>query len=215
MNLAAMTTPTVDSIVELYRREGARQYGGEAVNQLQHALQCAHLAERADAAPELVAACLLHDIGHMIGRRPDWNLAGRAVEFFAVGASHEYQHTQTEQAALLEHKTVNDLHEHRAQWYLGGLFGAGVLEPIRLHVEAKRYLCRAEPAYWDTLSMESKRSLEVQGGRYSGEQALAFIALPHARGAVRLRRWDDQAKMPWAVTPDLDHYQAVLKSVAL
>jgi predicted HD phosphohydrolase len=210
-----MFMPTVDDIIDLYRNDGARQYGREAVNQLEHALQCAHLAERADAAPELIAACLLHDIGHLIGHRPGWNPAGRAVEYFAAGNSHEYQHTQVEQAALLENKSLNDLHEHRAQWYLNGVFGPGVLEPIRLHVEAKRYLCHAEPAYWNDLSAESKHSLEVQGGQHSGEQAADFMSLPHARHAVLLRRWDDRAKTPWMPTPDLEHYKAILKSVAL
>ncbi len=210
-----MITPTVDGIIDLYCRDGARQYGREAVSQLEHALQCAHLAERADAAPELIAACLLHDIGHMIGYRPGWNPVGRAVEYFATGKSHEYQHTQAEQAALLENSTLNDLHEHRAQWYLGSVFGPGVLEPIRLHVEAKRYLCHAEPAYWDELSAESKRSLEVQGGRHSDEQAADFMGSPHARHALQLRRWDDRAKTPSAPTPDLEHYKAILKSLAL
>ena len=103
----------------------------------------------------------------------------------------------------------------RAQWYLRGLFGPGVLEPIRLHVEAKRYLCHADSDYWDILSAESKHSLEVQGGRHNGDQAAGCISSPHAHEAVQLRRWDDRAKTPCAPTPDLEHYANVLRSVAL
>lgn len=211
-----MIIPTVDEIIDLYRTEGARQYGREAVSQLEHALQCAHLAEEAGVGPELVAAGFLHDIGHMVGSRAHRrDILGRAVEYFAGGSSHEYQHTAVEQVALLEDTSENDLHEQRAQWYLNGLFGPGVLEPIRLHVEAKRYLCQAEPEYWDTLSAESKRSLELQGGRHDGSAAVRFIELPHARSAVQLRRWDDCAKTPLVPTPDLEHYRMVLRSVAL
>lgn len=210
-----MITPTVDEIIDLYRHEGARQYGREAVSQLEHALQCAHLAEQAEAKPELIAACFLHDVGHMVGHLVQRDLLGRAAAYFSAGESHEYQHTAAEQTALLEEERQNDLHEHRAQWYLRGLFGPGVIEPIRLHVEAKRYLCHADPAYWDTLSVESKNSLEVQGGRYNSDQAAVFMISSHAHSAVQLRRWDDRAKTPCAPTPDLEHYAAVLKSVAL
>lgn len=210
-----MIIPTVDEIVDLYRNEGARHCGRETVSQLEHALQCAYLAEQADGKPELIAACFLHDIGRMVGHLAKRDLLGRAVEYFASGGGHEYQHTATEQAALLEDHRQNDLHEHRAQWYLNGLFSHAVLEPIRLHVEAKRYLCYADPGYRDILTAESRHSLEVQGGCYNSGQAAAFMALPHAHNAVQLRRWDDRAKTPCAPTPDLEHYASVLKSVAL
>lgn len=210
-----MIIPTIDEIIDLYRHEGARQYGREAVSQLEHALQCAHLAEQADSKPELIAACFLHDIGHMVGHKAQRDLLGRAVAYFSAGESHEYQHTAAEQTALLEQESQNDLHEHRAQWYLRGLFGPRVLEPIRMHVEAKRYLCHADPAYWDTLSAESKHSLEVQGGLHNSDQAAVFMASSYAHDAVQLRRWDDRAKTPCAPTLDLEHYATVLKSVAL
>jgi predicted HD phosphohydrolase len=210
-----MITPTVDEIIDVYRYEGARQYGREAVSQLEHALQCAYLAEQADSSLELVAACFLHDIGHMVGHQVQRDIMGRAVQYLAAGDSHEYQHTAAEQTALLEEESPNDLHEHRAQWYLRGLFGPGVIEPIRLHVEAKRYLCHADSGYWDILSAESKHSLEMQGGRHNSDQAAAFMVSRHAVNAVLLRRWDDRAKTPCTLTPDLEHYAAVLKSVAL
>lgn len=219
-----MSIPTVDDIVALYENLGKRQYGREAVSQLEHALQCAFLAERSGASPALVAASFLHDIGHMVGISPltlemerplladGW--LNDCLRFFRDGRSHEYQHTPVEQEALAVNP-ANDLHEHRAQWYLHGLFGPDVLEPIRLHVEAKRFLCHAEPDYWDTLSPESKRSLEIQGGRYDGEQSARFNLSSHAGDAVMLRRWDDGAKVPGAKTPDLSHYRSVLESVTL
>jgi phosphonate degradation associated HDIG domain protein len=172
----------LDHIIDLLAKAGAERYGMEAVSQLEHALQCALHAERMDSSPALIAACLLHDIGHLVDQG-DEGLAERGVD-----AQHE---------------------DIAAQW-LRQYFGAAVVEPVRLHVNAKRYLCRAEPHYWAGLSQASKTSLEVQGGIYSEAEAAAFIAQPFAADAVRLRRWDDAAKSPRLRTPDLAHYRPIL-----
>ncbi|MEC9346589.1 MAG: phosphonate degradation HD-domain oxygenase [Pseudomonadota bacterium] len=173
---------TVDEVMDLLARKGAEQYGGEAVSQLQHALQCAHQAEREGEPATLVAACLLHDIGHMLGAG-DEGQAARGVD-----ARHE---------------------ESAARW-LARRFVPAVTEPVRLHVAAKRWLCQAEPGYRDSLSEASKLSLAVQGGIYSADEADAFIAQDFAPEATRLRRYDDCAKDPAAVTPDLEHFRAAL-----
>lgn len=177
-------TQIVDEIVSLLEKAGAERYGMEAVSQLEHALQCAMHAERAGGSDELVVACLLHDIGHLVGEG-DEGLA-----------------EQGQDAA----------HEHLAADWLARHFGPGVVEPVRLHVDAKRYLCRAEPHYWAGLSQASKTSLEVQGGTYSPDEASAFISQPHASEAVLLRRWDDAAKTPKLKTPDLGYYRRFLEA---
>lgn len=174
-------------IMGLFRVRGAAMYGGEAVSQLEHALQCAQLAEQAGAGPELVAACLLHDFGHL--------LAGSGDRTQARG--------------------LDNAHQHLALPFLREAFPVSVLEPIRLHVDAKRYLCNAEPAYWDALSPVSKHSLVLQGGPFTDRAAATFRARPHAADAIRLRRWDDLAKAPGKPTPDLEHYAAVLRRCSL
>ncbi|HKQ31511.1 MAG TPA: HD domain-containing protein [Burkholderiales bacterium] len=174
---------TVETIVELYKQRGAEQYGSEAVNQLEHALQCAALAEAEGGSPALVTAALLHDLGHLV-------------------------HDLGEDPA--EHG-VDDVHQYLAIPFLRGLFPDAVLEPIKLHVEAKRYLCAVEKGYWESLSFASKRSLELQGGVYSPEDAQKFISRPYAADAVRLRRWDDLAKTKDLPTPDLQHYATVMR----
>ena len=173
------TDDSVDEVFALLRQAGARRYGGERVSQLAHALQCASLAEQEGAATGLVAAALLHDIGHLLGEG-DEGLAERGIDagHEAVGAT-----------------------------YLAGRFDAEVAGPVRLHVDAKRYLCQSEPDYFDTLSPASVRSLAVQGGPFDAAQAAAFIAGPHGEAAVWLRRWDEQAKDPAAVTPGLEHFR--------
>ena len=179
-----MALPVVQ-IVRLYETRGAAQYGSEAVSQLDHALQCAALAEEARAAPEQVAASLLHDLGHLLADAP-----------------HENE------------RDLDDLHQFLAVPLLRGVFPEAVLEPIRLHVDAKRYLCCAEPGYWDTLSSASRHSLELQGGRFSSVEAERFIARPFARDAVALRRRDDLAKAPGRKTPSLGHFASLLERVS-
>ena len=180
----SITTP---EILELFETYGKRMYGREPINQIDHALQCAHLAELAGATPELISASLLHDLGHLL-----------AVHASVAPPADNAEH--------------DDMHQYFALPFLRGLLPDAVLEPIRLHVDAKRYLCHAEPGYWDTLSEESKRSLVVQGGVHSAKEAAEFICRRHAQDAVLLRRWDDLAKVPGRDTPSIAHFANILES---
>jgi len=180
---------SLQDVHDLLLRRGQNQYGKEAINQLEHALQCAFLAEQASETSHTIVACLLHDLGHLLA---------------------------AEREGAVEPKTdQDDLHQFIALPFLRGLFPDAVLEPIRLHVDAKRYLCWIEPTYWDDLSIASKRSLELQGGVFDDAQAHAFISQPFAQEAVRLRRYDDLAKVKDKQVPGLAHYQARLAEVAL
>lgn len=169
---------TLEDIEHLFAEHGGRQYSGEPVTQLEHALQAAWLAEQADEDDGLVTACLLHDLGHMLN-------------------------DQGETPSL---RGVDDVHQYFALPFLRGLFGDRVLDPIKLHVDAKRYLCQIEPGYWAALSDDSKRSLRLQGGIYTPEECLAFIRQNGATDAVKLRKWDDLAKQRSLLTPTLDHF---------
>lgn len=178
-----LSLPELSDVVLLFSKRGAARYGHESVTQLEHALQCASLAEQAGAHDTLVAASLLHDVGHLL-------IAHRETEF---------------------DPNVDDIHQYLAIPFLRPIFPEAVLQPICLHVDAKRYLCRAEPGYWDALSRASKRSLEMQGGIYTPEEAERFIAKPYAQAAVQLRRWDDLAKIPGKATPLLIDYLELLR----
>lgn len=179
-------TLSIADIGALYAAKGGRMYSGEPVTQLEHALQSAWLAERAGASAALVAASLLHDIGHMTNDRGE---------------------TPTERG-------VDDMHQYHALAALRGTFPEAVLEPIRWHVDAKRYLCRARPEYHESLSPDSKRSLVLQGGVFSAQEAQAFAARRWADDAVQLRLWDDLAKVAGERTPDWAHFEAILERVA-
>jgi len=184
-------TLDLGDIARLFGERGHVAYAGEPVSQTAHALQCAWLAEREGAGDGLVAAALLHDLGHLL-----------IAEHQALARS------PTELG-------IDDRHERIAQPLLRGLFGPEVLVPIALHVQAKRYLCATQPGYAAQLSADSVRSLALQGGAFDAAQAARFAALPGARAALRLRRWDDAAKVGGLRTPPLAHFLAVAARAAL
>ena len=171
---------TLSDIHQLFEERGGEQYSGEPVTQLQHALQTAVLGEAEGASDALVTAALLHDLGHLL---------------------HDLGDTPSMRG-------VDDAHQYRALPFLRGLFDGAVLDTIRLHVDAKRYLCATRPGYHDSLSADSKRTLLLQGGIFSYSEAANFIAQPGAEAAVSLRQWDDLAKDADKVTPPLSHFMA-------
>lgn len=171
-------SPKLSDLEKVFRDHGRIAYSGEGVSQLEHALQAAHLAERADAGDELVTAALLHDIGHMLNPQGDTPSAWG----------------------------IDDQHQHVAIPYVRALFPPAVVEAIRLHVDAKRALCALEPDYYEALSEDSQRSLTLQGGIFSREETEAFLAKRFAEEAMRVRRWDDSAKVAGEKTPALAHF---------
>jgi phosphonate degradation associated HDIG domain protein len=154
----------LEDLERLYATQGGLNYG-EGVTQIEHALQCAALAEADGAAPSLVVAALLHDVGHLFEAEED-------VASFKV----------------------DDRHQSSGADSLRALFGEAVCGPIALHVAAKRYLCCVEADYHAALSPASQASLKLQGGPFDAAQAAAFERLPHWREAVTLRRYDDSGK---------------------
>ncbi|KVD43935.1 phosphohydrolase [Burkholderia ubonensis] len=173
---------TLEEIRGLYREHGHVAYSGEPVTQLEHALQSGLLAEGAGADDALVAAAFLHDLGHLLNRQGETPSA----------------------------RGIDDLHQYYVLPFLRPLLPDAVLEPIRLHVDAKRCLCRTDAGYFESLSPDSVRSLALQGGVFSEEEAAAFLRCPFAEDALRLRRWDDMAKVEGRATPDLDHYMEIV-----
>jgi [1-hydroxy-2-(trimethylamino)ethyl]phosphonate dioxygenase len=175
-----------DDIVAIYQARGAQAYFGERVSMTEHGLQAAHFA-RAEAAPEeLVLAALLHDIGHLLEQVPD------ALEDWTLDAHHE---------------------EIGARW-LAAHFDAGVYEPVRLHVPAKRYLCATDPGYFSQLSTASVHTLKLQGGPMTPGEVTQFEAQPFWREAIRVRRWDDQGKVAGLATLPLREYTQLIERLA-
>ena len=175
--------PAIQLISEIFEKRGNGQYGSEAVTQLQHALQCAVLAEEEGAKPGLVAAALLHDIGHIFDDRdlPD-SCEGN----------------------------LDDRHEFRGNEWLKLHFGAAVADPVRLHVAAKRYLCTVDGGYEGRLSPTSFKSYHDQGGPMNEDEQVAFERELFYADALKLRRWDDLGKDPSMLTPPISHFLPVV-----
>jgi phosphonate degradation associated HDIG domain protein len=175
----------LDTIDDLFRRKGAALYGGEAITQTEHALQAAMLAEQSGAPAAAIAAALLHDVGHLLHDLPD-NVADSGTD---------------------------DVHEELGYRWLCDHFPPEVAEPVRLHVDAKRYLCAVDERYFATLSPASVQSLRLQGGPMTADEVRSFEAGPFFERSVELRRWDDEAKIPGLQTPDLGHFRQYLANV--
>jgi len=174
-----MTEKIVEYLTDLLSTKGAdMQYGGEEVSQLQHALQCAELAEQHYNSKEFITAALLHDIGHLLHGGDDPTTRG-----------------------------VDAKHENLAADYLSQYFTDEVTVPIRAHVSSKRYLVSTVEGYYDSLSEASKISLEAQGGPFTSEEADKFISKTHMKEAVKLRKYDDLAKVANKLTPTIEHFQ--------
>lgn len=174
-------------IAQCFATRGDSEYGGESVTQLEHALQCSYLAEQAGATTELVVAALLHDIGHLLHELPD---------------------DAPEQG-------IDDHHENSGYRFLQKHFSKAVTEPVRQHVAAKRYLVSVDSEYLSQLSEPSLISLKLQGGLMSPKEQQDFTTGEYWQDSVRLRRWDDLAKVIDLQTPDLQHYLPMVQQVAI
>ncbi|MFD7732700.1 TauD/TfdA family dioxygenase [Kitasatospora phosalacinea] len=173
----------LDELEALFEGGGSREYLGEAVTMAAHMLQAAALARAAGAPPALVAAALLHDIGHF---------RGSGLELMAG---------------------TDNRHGESAAARLAPYFPPAVTEPVRLHVAAKRYLCTAEPGYADLLSPASVHTLALQGGPMTPDEAAAFAAHPFGADAVAVRRWDEAAKDLAAATPSFAEFRPLLREL--
>ncbi|MBM4074779.1 MAG: HD domain-containing protein [Planctomycetes bacterium] len=178
-----MSNNIVNHIVDVFNQRGSENYASEAVTQLQHAIQSALLAKRDGADEPLIAAALLHDIGHLLG---------------------------TASLPNSEAQNYDDKHENKGYGWLVKHFGAQVADPVRLHVAAKRYLCTVDPNYCNILSPTSLKSFHDQGGMMSNEERATFERERYFQEALRLRRWDDEAKDPDIAIPPIEEYRELL-----
>ena len=176
---------SVDEVFALLESGGGEAYFGEPVSVLEHSLQAAWFVQRKGGDDALIAAALLHDLGHL--------LHGEGEDAAAQGL--DTQHEELGVAALGDH------------------LPASVLDPIRLHVAAKRYLCFAEPRYLAHLSPASLQSLALQGGPMTAAEAEAFLALPHSRESLTVRRADDAAKVQELQVPQLVTYFTLVSNL--
>ena len=173
-----------DEIMSLYEEHGGAEYAGEKVSQLEHMAQAAQLAEEQGYDEEVVLAAFLHDIGHISEAAKGDN------EMDGFG--------------------IKDHEELGAEFLRGKGFSKKITRLVESHVEAKRYLTYKDPSYYANLSDASKRTLEYQGGPMTAEEAAAFEQYPLFALIIRMRNWDEQAKIEHQPLPDLGRYREMM-----
>lgn len=178
-------------ITELFnyiRAQGHDEYLGEAVSQLDHSLQAAHLAEQSGADQDTILGALLHDVGRFIPK------ADSMPAMIAPSGTY----------------VGREAHEIVGEKYLRDLgFSEKICQLVGAHVMAKRYLTAVDSAYYSGLSESSKTTLRYQGGPFTKEQVTEAQKDPWLAQKLQVRRWDDLAKDPSLKTASLDHYHAM------
>ncbi len=173
-----------DEIYGLYRSYGGEEYAGEKVTQLEHMVQAAQLAEEEGYDEEVILAAFLHDVGHISEKATGDN------EMDGYG--------------IKDHEAIG------AEFLREKGFSKKLARLVESHVEAKRYLTVREPGYYDQLSDASRRTLEYQGGPMTEEEAAAFEQYPLFELIVKMRKWDEQAKIEHKPLPDLERYRDMM-----
>ena len=158
-------------------------YIGEKVTMSEHMIQTAMLAEKAKCNDDLICSCLLHDYGHFILENPD----------------------------QLVKENLDGKHEDIGYEYLKNIFKKEIIEPIKYHVQAKRYLARDEK-YFELLSEASKISLKLQGGVLNDNESTKFEAQDYFKSTILLRKFDEAAKKTDIKMKSIHDYKKLLTS---
>lgn len=175
----------LDEVFEPYLRHGADDYIGEPVSQIEHMSQCAELARLQGYDDEVILAAFFHDLGHICAKYEETDDMGGY--------------------GRLSHEKVG------ADFLRARGFSKKIATLVEKHVEAKRYLCAKNSAYYNKLSAASKQTLKFQGGPMSAEEAAAFESDPLHSLYIELRAWDELAKEQNHPVPDLDIYRCMAR----
>ena len=171
----------VELIFGFYEKHGNEDYIGEPVSQLEHMCQSAQLAEGEGFDEEVILAAFFHDLGHLITQGPTTEMMGE----FGVKR-----------------------HEQLGADFLRSLgFSEKIAQLVENHVQAKRYLNFRYPDYYTKLSEASKQTLIYQGGPMKEEEALKFEKDPLFEVSLRMRTWDEEAKLTDLPLPSLTRYK--------
>ena len=174
--------PIIKKILRNYKTNKSL-YIGEKITITEHMIQSAMLAEKNNCSSSLICASLLHDYGHFILDDPD----------------------------ELVNKKEDGKHEYVAYLYLKKYFKKNVVEPIKIHVKAKKYLARNKK-YYNILSNASKISLNLQGGVMNDIEAEKFEGEKYFDDAIKLRKFDEAAKKKNLKMKDINDYKNLLSS---
>tara|TARA_B100000287_G_scaffold297148_1_gene280284 strand:+ start:1296 stop:1832 length:537 start_codon:yes stop_codon:yes gene_type:complete len=172
----------IEKIIDKFQNNKSL-YIGEKVTIAEHMIQSAMIAEKTKSKDTLICSCLLHDYGHFILDDPD----------------------------ELVREKKDGKHEDVGYEYLKKYFKEEIVEPIKNHVLAKRYLAR-DQKYFNLLSPASITSLKLQGGLMSDDEAQTFEKNKYFKDSIKLRRFDEAAKNEGVKIKDIIEYKSLLQA---
>ena len=175
----------LDKIISNFKNNKSL-YIGEKLTMSDHMIQSAMLAEKSKCNDDLICSCLLHDYGHFIIENPD----------------------------TLVKNNEDGEHESIGYEYLKKFFNKEIVEPIKYHVLAKRYLARNKK-YYNHLSDASKISLELQGGILNKKECRKFETNKFFKDSIKLRKFDELAKKTNVKMKTINQYEDLLFSQLL
>lgn len=178
-----------DTIIEVFKTYGNITIE-EEITQLQHAEQCAKFARDSGATIEIIVAALLHDIGQLPSSAFGLTIPQTPMENDLGIINHEYIGAEILQK-------------------LG--FTKRIVKLVKYHVDAKRYL--ATKNYFKKISPASLKTLEKQGGIMSNNEIIEFKKEKYFNDIVKLRTWDDKAKIKNYKVPNIDTYRDTIIQV--
>ena len=178
-------TNIVAFIGDIFERCGDEEYLGEPVTMEQHMLQGATIAEKNGLPEDIIVGALLHDIGHFTS------------EFGTFSMDD----------------TEDRFHEEAGAAVLSRFFPSIIVDCVRYHVAAKRYLCATRPEYFSRLSEASIHSLNLQGGPMSKEEVAEFENNPNLEKIIQVRYLDEAGKDPEMETPDFWHFAPIVQRI--
>ncbi len=189
MSKPDFSTLNRDNIVafigDIFERCGDEEYLGEPVTMAEHMLQGATIAERNGLDEEIIVGALLHDIGHFTS------------EFGTFSMDD----------------TEDRFHEEAGAQVLSSYFPSVIVDCVRHHVAAKRYLCATKPDYFKRLSEASVHSLNLQGGPMSPDEVADFERNPNLKKIIQVRYLDEAGKQADMETPDFWHFAPMVQTL--
>jgi 2-amino-1-hydroxyethylphosphonate dioxygenase (glycine-forming) len=180
-NMERSAQQTVNEIFDLYQQYGSEDYIGEPVSQVEHMCQAAELAEAEGYPEDVILAAFFHDIGHF--------------------CEHIMPVQQMDGFGIVDHEKLG------ADFLRSKGFSENIASLVQNHVQAKRYLTYHSSSYYEQLSEASKKTLEFQGGVMTANEAAVFEADPLFDLHIKLRKWDEKAKLENKPMPPIQKYK--------
>lgn len=186
LNFKSLNRSNIVAFLEdIFERRGGEEYLGEPVTMAEHMLQGATIAEQNGEPEIIVVSALLHDIGHFTSE-------------FGMFSMED---------------TKDRLHEDAGAKVLQNFFPQLVIDCVRYHVAAKRYLCATRPSYFYKLSEASVHSLNLQGGPMCDDEVREFEKNPYLKDILKVRYLDEAGKREDMNIPSFSHFAPMVQRI--